>query len=205
MLMILHYFYRNEWGLFDADSHWGCSFLLRQCHEDYCLAFEVHSSNPSPASYANLVENHNNYVQQLHATNGMVDQYYNYSLPQLLQVWKWENFKFFSFFLLYNFFDSFAINIFFEPGIGRCQSWCQRSCGWINASRIGSHKAKGEVKDSLMHFYSEKNTFCLFLWFNMLKWTLIHPIIGILMDCVMIKQRIESQAFACLFWLATLK
>ena len=28
---------------------------------------------------------HNNYVQQLHAANGMVDQYYSTTLPQLLQ------------------------------------------------------------------------------------------------------------------------
>ncbi len=32
------------------------------------------------------MESHNNYVQQLHAANGMVDQYYRETLPQLLQV-----------------------------------------------------------------------------------------------------------------------
>ena len=37
------------------------------------------------AAYANLVEAHNNYVQQLHAANGMVDHYYSTTLPQLLQ------------------------------------------------------------------------------------------------------------------------
>ena len=37
------------------------------------------------AAYANLVETHNNYVQQLHAANGMVDAYYSDTLPQLLQ------------------------------------------------------------------------------------------------------------------------
>ena len=31
------------------------------------------------------MEAHNNYVQQLHAANGMVDQYYSTTLPQLLQ------------------------------------------------------------------------------------------------------------------------
>ena len=35
-----------------------------------------------------LTEAHNNYVQQLHAANGMVDQYYKDTLPQLLQVRK---------------------------------------------------------------------------------------------------------------------
>ena len=48
------------------------------------------ASNPAvaaatSAAYANLVEAHNNYVQQLHAANGMVDQYYSTTLPQLLQ------------------------------------------------------------------------------------------------------------------------
>ena len=50
------------------------------------------SANPSTAqgaavaaAYANLVETHNNYVQQLHAANGMVDAYYSDTLPQLLQ------------------------------------------------------------------------------------------------------------------------
>ena len=37
------------------------------------------------AAYSNLVEAHNNYIQQLHAANGMVDQYYSTTLPQLLQ------------------------------------------------------------------------------------------------------------------------
>ena len=31
------------------------------------------------------METHNNYVQQLHAANGMVDAYYSDTLPQLLQ------------------------------------------------------------------------------------------------------------------------
>ena len=31
------------------------------------------------------MEAHNNYIQQLHAANGMVDQYYSTTLPQLLQ------------------------------------------------------------------------------------------------------------------------
>jgi hypothetical protein len=37
-------------------------------------------------STSNLLECHNQYVQQLHATNGMIDQYYNDALPDLLQV-----------------------------------------------------------------------------------------------------------------------
>ena len=38
------------------------------------MAVEVHSAQASPTTYANLVESHNDYVQQLHAANGMVDQ-----------------------------------------------------------------------------------------------------------------------------------
>jgi len=34
----------------------------------------------------NLLDSHNNYVQQLHAANGMIDQYYHDTLPELLQV-----------------------------------------------------------------------------------------------------------------------
>ena len=49
------------------------------------MAFEAHATHGNPASYSNLVESHNNYVQQLHAANGMVDQYYSGTLPLLLQ------------------------------------------------------------------------------------------------------------------------
>ena len=50
------------------------------------MAFELHGSQKSPMSTSNLIEAHNNYVQQLHAANGMIDQYYNDALPDLLQV-----------------------------------------------------------------------------------------------------------------------
>lgn len=56
-----------------------------QCHDDYCLAFDMYVTQGSPATYSSLVEAHNNYVQQLHAANGMVDQYYTEILPLLLQ------------------------------------------------------------------------------------------------------------------------
>ena len=54
------------------------------------ITFFSGASNPAvaaatSAAYANLVEAHNNYVQQLHAANGMVDHYYSTTLPQLLQ------------------------------------------------------------------------------------------------------------------------
>jgi hypothetical protein len=37
-------------------------------------------------SASNVIEAHNNYVQQLHGTNGMIEQYYQVALPELLQV-----------------------------------------------------------------------------------------------------------------------
>ena len=75
----------------------GCFFMeknadesgifLFQCHDDYSLAFDYHAQQNNAASATALTEAHNNYVQQLHAANGMVDQYYRDTLPQLLQVW----------------------------------------------------------------------------------------------------------------------
>lgn len=61
-------------------------FCPFQCHGDYCLAFDRHLNENSGGSAAALTECHNNYVQQLHAANGMIDQYYRETLPQLLQV-----------------------------------------------------------------------------------------------------------------------
>ena len=49
------------------------------------MAFDYHAQNNNAASATALTEAHNNYVQQLHAANGMVDQYYKETLPQLLQ------------------------------------------------------------------------------------------------------------------------
>ena len=57
-----------------------------QCHDDYCIAFDYHTQHNNVESAMALTEAHNNYVQQLHAANGMVDQYYTDTLPQLLQV-----------------------------------------------------------------------------------------------------------------------
>jgi len=46
----------------------------------------VHCAQQSSASSQALLEAHNTYVQQLKAANGMIDQYYRETLPQLLQV-----------------------------------------------------------------------------------------------------------------------
>ena len=50
------------------------------------MAVEVHSAQASPTTYANLVESHNDYVQQLHAANGMVDQVSSSFKPYKLDV-----------------------------------------------------------------------------------------------------------------------
>ena len=50
------------------------------------MAFDYHAQHNNAATATALTEAHNNYVQQLHAANGMVDQYYKETLPQLLQV-----------------------------------------------------------------------------------------------------------------------
>ncbi|XP_025197900.1 uncharacterized protein LOC112596436 isoform X5 [Melanaphis sacchari] len=59
---------------------------LSKCREDYKRSFLAQLSSPnSSASLSSYLDAHNAYVTQLHATNGMVDQYNQYVLPQLLQ------------------------------------------------------------------------------------------------------------------------
>lgn len=41
---------------------------------------------PTTTSLSSYFDAHNAYVQQLQATNGMLDQYHHETLPQLLQV-----------------------------------------------------------------------------------------------------------------------
>lgn len=41
---------------------------------------------PTTTSLSSYFDAHNAYVQQLQATNGMLDQYHQETLPQLLQV-----------------------------------------------------------------------------------------------------------------------
>ena len=51
------------------------------------MAFDFHAQHNNAASATALTEAHNNYVQQLHAANGMFDQYYSETfLPELLQA-----------------------------------------------------------------------------------------------------------------------
>ncbi|RZF34440.1 hypothetical protein LSTR_LSTR012191, partial [Laodelphax striatellus] len=59
---------------------------LAKCRQDYKAAYLAHHNSPnSTATLAAYLDAHNSYVSQLHATNGMVDQYSHDTLPQLLQ------------------------------------------------------------------------------------------------------------------------
>lgn len=61
------------------------SFL--QCRQEYKAAYLAHLSSPnSSATLSSYIDAHNAYVRQLHANNGMVEQYTKETLPALLQV-----------------------------------------------------------------------------------------------------------------------
>ncbi|GBP15117.1 hypothetical protein EVAR_11419_1 [Eumeta japonica] len=45
----------------------------------------MYSNGPSPGALAAYYDSHNAYVQQLCATNAMMDQYHKYTLPTILQ------------------------------------------------------------------------------------------------------------------------
>jgi len=59
--------------------------ILSKSHQEYRLSWTRHVEQQTPATLANYLERHNAYVQQVHATNGMLDQYYAECLPHLLQ------------------------------------------------------------------------------------------------------------------------
>jgi len=59
--------------------------LLSKSHAEYRMAWSRHVEQQSAATLAQYLERHNSYVQQVHATNGMLDQYYAECLPHLLQ------------------------------------------------------------------------------------------------------------------------
>jgi len=58
---------------------------LSKCHSEYRQSWTRHVEQQSPASLATYLERHNTYAQQIHATNGMLDQYFAECLPHLLQ------------------------------------------------------------------------------------------------------------------------
>ncbi|RVE54352.1 hypothetical protein evm_000837 [Chilo suppressalis] len=58
---------------------------LNKSRQDYRNAFLNYCNNPSPAALATYYDSHNAYVQQLTATNAMLDQYHKHTLPTILQ------------------------------------------------------------------------------------------------------------------------
>lgn len=66
--------------------HFSTNYSL-QSRQEYKAAYLAHLSSPtSSATLSNFIDAHNAYVRQLHATNGMVEQYTKDTLPALLQV-----------------------------------------------------------------------------------------------------------------------
>lgn len=60
---------------------------MLQLRQDYKTAFSNHCQSPnSQVTLAAYLDAHNAYVNQLHATNAMVDLYSKETLPELLQV-----------------------------------------------------------------------------------------------------------------------
>ncbi|XP_013177612.1 PREDICTED: uncharacterized protein LOC106125076 [Papilio xuthus] len=53
--------------------------------QDYRAAFLNYCNNQNTAALAAYYDSHNNYVQQLTATNAMIDQYHKHTLPTILQ------------------------------------------------------------------------------------------------------------------------
>ncbi|XP_063621333.1 uncharacterized protein LOC134793633 isoform X6 [Cydia splendana] len=70
----------------------GCEVILAKAddqltksRQDYRAAFVHYCNSPSPSALATYYDSHNTYVQQLTATNAMLDQYHKYTLPTILQ------------------------------------------------------------------------------------------------------------------------
>ncbi|KAJ0179833.1 hypothetical protein K1T71_004424 [Dendrolimus kikuchii] len=58
---------------------------LNKSRQDYRAAFLNYCNSSNSAALATYYESHNNYVQQLTATNAMLDQYHKHTLPTILQ------------------------------------------------------------------------------------------------------------------------
>nr|NP_611036.2 Stac-like, isoform N [Drosophila melanogaster]AAF58137.2 Stac-like, isoform N [Drosophila melanogaster] len=58
---------------------------LSKCRVDYKQCHLAHRQNPSQHSLTEYIDAHNAYVQQLHATNGMLEAYHTDTLPQQMQ------------------------------------------------------------------------------------------------------------------------
>ncbi|GJQ87483.1 hypothetical protein Trydic_g19242 [Trypoxylus dichotomus] len=58
---------------------------LAKCRQDYKNAYLSYLTTPTTDSLSAYFNSHNTYIQQLHATNGMLEEYSKDTLPQLLQ------------------------------------------------------------------------------------------------------------------------
>ncbi|XP_021699772.1 uncharacterized protein LOC5567708 isoform X3 [Aedes aegypti] len=58
---------------------------LSKCRIDYKQCFIAHRQNPTQLTLTQYIDSHNAYVQQLHATNAMLEAYHCETLPQLMQ------------------------------------------------------------------------------------------------------------------------
>jgi hypothetical protein len=58
---------------------------LSKCRIDYKQCFSAHRAQPTQRTLTEYIDSHNAYVQQLHATNAMLEAYNCDTVPQLLQ------------------------------------------------------------------------------------------------------------------------
>ena len=61
------------------------SLCLLQLYQEYCASYQNFLAIGSQTSLSQYYDAHNNYVQQLHATNGMIKLYQVELLPKLLE------------------------------------------------------------------------------------------------------------------------
>ena len=52
---------------------------------EYKHSYIGHRQQPTPQTLALYIDSHNNYVQQLHTTNAMLEAYHCETIPQLMQ------------------------------------------------------------------------------------------------------------------------
>ncbi|XP_052860404.1 uncharacterized protein LOC128267575 isoform X2 [Anopheles cruzii] len=58
---------------------------LSKCRIEYKQCYIAHRQNPTQHTLTQYIDSHNAYVQQLHATNAMLEAYHCETLPQLMQ------------------------------------------------------------------------------------------------------------------------
>ncbi|XP_053673953.1 uncharacterized protein LOC128724213 [Anopheles nili] len=58
---------------------------LSKCRIEYKQCYIAHRQSPTQHTLAQYIDSHNAYVQQLHATNAMLEAYHCETLPQLMQ------------------------------------------------------------------------------------------------------------------------